>query len=424
MLIKGSQRGSGANLAAHLLKTDDNEHVLVHEVKGFASDNLHDAFKEAEAISLGTKCRQYLFSVSINPPQPENVPLEVFEDTIDRIEKRLGLVGQPRAVVFHEKENRLHVHAVWSRVDAATMTAKHMPFFKNKLFALARDLHLELGFEMPRGMAEKGAGDPTNFTLAEWQQCKRQGVDPRWLKKSIQDCWSRSDGLNAFQGSLIERGFHLAKGDRRGHLVVDHTGEVYSLSRMLGVKAKDVRARLGEGDKLQDVEATRKLIGERMTPVIRRHIAEAKDRFQSRYAKLDAYKKKMVELHRTARQALKTKQKREWDAETLVRANRLPKGLRGLWHRLTGEYQKVRKLNETEAQSTRERHVREREVLMSEQSAKRSVLQSRVTDLREQQAKKLSALRMDIGRYLEFGRLRQVPQTPLKTSHPGLRLRL
>ena len=155
MLIKGSQRGSGTNLAAHLLKTDDNDHVLVHEVRGFASDNLHDAFKEAEAISLGTKCRQYLFSVSINPPQSENVPLEVFEDTVDRIEKRLGLVGQPRAVVFHEKENRLHAHAVWSRVDAETMTAKHMPFFKNKLFALARDLHLEFGFKKRRQRSDQ-----------------------------------------------------------------------------------------------------------------------------------------------------------------------------------------------------------------------------------------------------------------------------
>jgi len=421
MLIKGSQRGSGANLAAHLLKTDDNEHVLVHEVRGFASDNLHDAFKEVEAISLGTKCRQYLFSVSINPPQSENVPLEVFEDTIDRIEKRLGLVDQPRAVVFHEKENRLHAHAVWSRVDAETMTAKHMPFFKNKLFALARDLHLEFGFEMPRGMAEKGAGDPTNFTLAEWQQCKRQGVDPRWLKKSIQDCWSRSDGLQAFQTSLIERGFHLAKGDRRGHVVVDHTGEVYSLARMLGVKAKDVRARLGEGDTLQDVEATRKLIGERMTPVIRRHIAEAKDRFQRRYAKLDAYKKEMVEHHHNARQSLKAKQKREWDAEPLVRANRLPKGLRGLWHRLTGEYRKVRAHNEQEAEATRLRMREERQKLVEKQCAERGVLQKRFTSMRAKRSELFNELRGEVGRYLRFAHGQDGPSRGRSVSQ-GLKL--
>lgn len=56
MILKASQRGGGQNLAVHLMRTDDNEHVRVHELRGFASDNLKDAFKEAEAVSLGTKC--------------------------------------------------------------------------------------------------------------------------------------------------------------------------------------------------------------------------------------------------------------------------------------------------------------------------------------------------------------------------------
>lgn len=60
MILKASQRGGGQDLAAHLMKLDDNEHLSVHELRGFASDNLHGAFREAEAISKGTKCRQYL----------------------------------------------------------------------------------------------------------------------------------------------------------------------------------------------------------------------------------------------------------------------------------------------------------------------------------------------------------------------------
>lgn len=55
MVLKGSQRGGGQNLAVHLMRTDDNEHVRIHELRGFASDNLRDAFKETEAISRGTK---------------------------------------------------------------------------------------------------------------------------------------------------------------------------------------------------------------------------------------------------------------------------------------------------------------------------------------------------------------------------------
>ena len=106
MILKGSQRSFGQNLAAHLLRLDDNEHVALHELRGFASDDLREAFKEAEATSLGTKCRQYLFSLSLSPPEDARVSVGAFEEAIERIEERLGLGGQPRAILFHEKEGR------------------------------------------------------------------------------------------------------------------------------------------------------------------------------------------------------------------------------------------------------------------------------------------------------------------------------
>ncbi len=112
MILKGSQRGGGGNLAAHLMNMQDNEHIRLHELRGFACDDLRGAFKEAEAISLGTKCRQYLFSLSLSPPERASVPEDTFERTIDHIEERLGLTGQPRAIVFHEKDGRRHAHCV------------------------------------------------------------------------------------------------------------------------------------------------------------------------------------------------------------------------------------------------------------------------------------------------------------------------
>ena len=63
--------------------------VSLHELRGFASDNLHGAFKEIEAVSLGTRCRNYLFSLSLRPPEDAKVSASVFEETIDRIETRL-----------------------------------------------------------------------------------------------------------------------------------------------------------------------------------------------------------------------------------------------------------------------------------------------------------------------------------------------
>ncbi len=86
MILKGSQRGGGQDLAQHLLRIGDNEHIDVAELRGFASDDLRGAFKEAEAISRGTKCRQYLFSLSLSPPGQASVSAETFRGTIDQIE--------------------------------------------------------------------------------------------------------------------------------------------------------------------------------------------------------------------------------------------------------------------------------------------------------------------------------------------------
>ena len=118
MILKASQRGGGQDLAAHLMKMEDNEHVDLHELRGFATDTLKGALKEAEAVSRGTQCRQYLFSLSLSPPEQASVAPDVFERAIDRIEERLGLEGQPRAIVFHEKDGRRHAHCVWSRICA------------------------------------------------------------------------------------------------------------------------------------------------------------------------------------------------------------------------------------------------------------------------------------------------------------------
>ena len=174
MILKGSQRGGARRLAAHLLNTKDNEHVEIHEIRGFIADTLREALDEAHAVSKGTRCRQFLFSVSLNPPETENVPVSVFEDAIDRIESKTGLKGQPRAIVFHEKDGRRYAHAVWSRIDPENMKAINLPYFKNRLHELSKSLFLEHGWKLPRGMIDRARRNPLNFTREEWHQAKRR----------------------------------------------------------------------------------------------------------------------------------------------------------------------------------------------------------------------------------------------------------
>lgn len=395
MILVASQRGGGQNLAAHLMRADENEHVEVHEVNGFASDDLKKAFKEVEAISRATKCRQYLFSLSLNPPDHASVSIAQFEETIGRVEQKLGLAGQPRAVVFHEKEGRRHCHVVWSRINTETLTAKQMSFFKTKLQALSRDLYLENEWQMPRGMIDSALRDPRNFNLAEWQQAKRTGTDPRVFKAAVQMCWERSDSVQAFESALGERGLFLAKGDRRGHVIVDSKGEVWSLARTLAIKAKDVRHRLGDADRLPSVATAHRQNSDRLSPVLKNYVEEARQRFQARSAKLDYQKMRMRDSHRGQREVLHETQCERSKAEALDRAAKLPRGLSGLWSRLTGRHQAIRRTNELDAERCRIRDRAERETLVSSQLEERRVLQSTIKAHRKAQAELLWSIRDD-----------------------------
>ena len=120
MIIKAKERGGGRQLGLYLLR-DTNENAEVHELRGFVSDDLPSALHEIDAIGRGTKAKNYFFSVSLNPPPDQKVRVETFERAIDQIERKVGLEGQPRAIVFHEKDGRRHAHVVWSRIDAENM---------------------------------------------------------------------------------------------------------------------------------------------------------------------------------------------------------------------------------------------------------------------------------------------------------------
>jgi len=91
MILKASQRGGDAALAAHLLNAEDNEHIEVHTINGFISTDVAGAFQEIRAAAKATICKQYMFSLSLSPPEDANVSNADFEAAIEQAMKRLGL---------------------------------------------------------------------------------------------------------------------------------------------------------------------------------------------------------------------------------------------------------------------------------------------------------------------------------------------
>jgi hypothetical protein len=163
-----------------------------------------------------------------------------------------------------------------NRIDPETMTAKPLPFFKRTLNAIAKELYLENGWRMPDGFRDAKLRDPRSFTIDEWQQAKRAGLDAREVKATIQECWAVSDNGPAFVKALEERGLFLAQGDRRGHVAVSIEGEVFAISRMIGRKSKEVAARLGDPKRFRSVADSVRHIGEAVAPRLLRYISEAK----------------------------------------------------------------------------------------------------------------------------------------------------
>lgn len=399
MILKGSQRSGGKQLAAHLLKTEENEHVAVHEMRGFMTENLHSAFNEIHAVSKGTRAKQPFFSLSLSPPPNERVPIEVFETAIDQIEQKLGLDDQPRAIVFHEKEGRRHAHVVWSRIDTDEMKAINLPYFKMKLKDVSRELYLEHGWKIPPGIIDRKDRNPLNFSREEWQQSKRVGKNPKQIKRIFQESWATSDSRKAFAQALLQQGFVLARGDRRGYVAIDYHGEAYAIARYTGVKTKEVRERLGNPKLLPSVEQAKTKIATDMSNKLEKHVSEVEATKQKRSAAFEFKRKELVERQRAERTSQEQQHQKRWQQETNERAKRLSSGLQGIWHRLTGKHAKIKQHNEIEALQSLQRDRKEKDDLIFKHIEERNQLYLRQKRFERNHEHEIDELRQDIQDY-------------------------
>jgi len=380
MILKGSQRAGGKALALHLLRQDENDHIEIHEVRGFVSRNLIGAFKEAYAVSRGSRCKQFLFSLSLSPPSDKSVSVETFEQGIAKVEARLGLTGLPRAIVFHEKKGRRHAHCVWSRIDPKTMRARQLSHFKLRLVELSRELYLEHGWTLPHGLAKSRPRNPLNFSLAEWQQAKRADRDPANLKAMFKECWAVSDSAQAFRNALESRGYYLARGDRRGFVAVDWKGEVFSISRWCGIPTKVIDDRL-KNFPLPDVDTAREAIRARVAAKLSEFVADIRLQFDKARQSLANKRAAMVSEQRLQRRQLDVRQAQRWQREEIERAGRLRRGLLGLWDWLTGRRARTLIENGREVLAARRRDEAERQKLIEEHLKRSRTLQQEIASL-------------------------------------------
>ena len=245
MIIKGQSRAGAAELAAHLQRVDTNERMEVIEVRGTIAHDLEGALHEMEALSSGTRCKNPLYHASINVPIHERLGMEHWQQAVDRLEEKLGLAGQPRAVVMHEKFGREHIHVVWGRVRAETLVAiaDSHNYLKHEM--VARELERAFGHERVQGAHAERDGAPRperTIAHAERQIAERTGIDPQAVKAEITALWQAAAGPEAFLAALERAGYRPALGARRQYVVMDQAGTVHSLARRIdGMRAAHLR---------------------------------------------------------------------------------------------------------------------------------------------------------------------------------------
>jgi hypothetical protein len=401
-LCKGSQRGYGRDLAAHLMNAEENDHVEVHEVRGASSQNLHGAFREFEAMRAGTRCDEAFFHASINPPNGASLRTDQFEEAIGRIEEKLGLTNQPRAVVFHEKNGRRHCHAVWCRIDAESMKAIPLPHTRLKLRDVSHGLYRDFGLAMPAGYANRAERTKTAFNHAEAQRARRMDYDPAELRRRVQDAWHRTDSRNAFSAALEEQGLSLAKGTKRAFVIVDRQGVAGSLAKLLQIKTREVKARLGPAEDAPSVDEALAARKARQTAAYERQAESMKRDQAAQMARAKAALADQKAAHQAQRETLKQFQRTRWQRETLQRAERFRRGVMGVWDRLSGQHGRIVDQNRDEITAGRRRDRGERETLIRQQLDERRALGRHVVQLKTEQAAARKALRREFG--IEGGR--------------------
>lgn len=263
MIGKGTQHNNGAKLAAYLITGKENERATLWQLRGFASDDIREAFRSVHVMADATRCEQPFFHVQVRTPNGEALTRKQWEHVADRIESKLGLSDQPRAIAFHRDEEggHEHMHIAWSRIDDETMTARALPFFKLRLKEVCRELEIELGLTR---VTNERRGPSMAPLRHEQEQARRLGVDIHAIRAAIRDSWERSDSGRGFTAALSEKGFTLARGESRDYIAIDKAGGMHALGkRILGHTAAEVRERLGDLDSrsLPTVEEARAAMG-------------------------------------------------------------------------------------------------------------------------------------------------------------------
>lgn len=261
-MIAGATRGAGGHaLARHLMSRKGGQTVEVMSPRNLMGDSLREQIDDLVMTSAHGRTSRPVHHVHIDPPPDCADPNSVITTFLDNYEREFGLENAPRAGVMHVKNGRRHAHVVWSlvREDASVVSLAHdhprrekvsrivefehgLPFTKGKHNrSAAAALRKEGRADVADAMEAAGllAGKPriAHSTPRQRAQAERTAVPIDVIRSEAFAAWIASDDARSFAVALHSFGSSVATG-ARGLLLIDRSGSVHSLNRVLAAAAR------------------------------------------------------------------------------------------------------------------------------------------------------------------------------------------
>jgi hypothetical protein len=272
---------------------------------------------------------------------------------------------------------------------------------------------MEFGLPLPDGIAQDRGAErrrKKDMTRSEKAQAEETGIAPGQRRAEITQAFRRSDNAEAFRTALKEQGYILARGDRRGFVVVDRFGTIHSLARQIdGVKTRELNEKLAPltSDQLPpaaEIAEAMRQDAERKAALAaaNAHVAQHATRLS---AELDAKQAERRCKLDGRRQELDTVQAGERMSLHAVHASeakspfaRAAGAIFGLFDRVPGLRSAIAPLRRNPKINPAERHRVEREALDRRHQRERFMLERRYTVLEWVEARERRSLEAAIRR--------------------------
>jgi hypothetical protein len=199
--------------------------------------------------------------VHCDPPPDAPNPDEIIETFLSNYEREFGLENAQRCGVHHIKNGRKHGHFVWSlvrdngsvislahdharreKISRITEFEHRLPFVKGKHNrSAAKALRAEGRPDVADAMEAAGLLDGkrpvAHSTPLQRAQAERTSVSLDELRGNALAAWKASSDARSFAIALHAFDFSVATGGR-GFVLVDRSGSVHSLNRVLAAAAR------------------------------------------------------------------------------------------------------------------------------------------------------------------------------------------